>query len=46
MGYRLVSPRDLYKEDIPNVVRPFVAKRILYDAFILHSNISIYQLNS
>lgn len=40
MDYRLVSPQDLYKEDIPNVVRPFVAKKILYDTSILHSVIN------
>lgn len=33
MGYKLVPPRELYSSDIPNIVRPFVAKRILQDEF-------------
>lgn len=45
MGYRLISPRDLYKEDIPNVVRPFVAKRILYDAFTFPQTIIFGMVN-
>lgn len=45
MGYRLVSPRGLYKEDIPNVVRPFVAKRILYDAFTFPQTIIFGMVN-
>lgn len=33
MSYKLVPPRGLYNSDIPNIVRPFTAKRILQDEF-------------
>ncbi|MCT4536030.1 colicin E3/pyocin S6 family cytotoxin [Halodesulfovibrio sp.] len=33
MSYKLVPPRGLYNNDIPNIVRPFTAKRILQGEF-------------
>lgn len=33
MSYKLVPPQGLYNSDIPNIVRPFTAKRILQDEF-------------
>lgn len=44
MSYRLVSSRELYKEYIPNVMRPFTAKIILQNAFCCSST-TIFDLN-
>lgn len=44
MSYRLISNRELYKEDIPNVMRPFTARIILQNAFCC-SLTTIFNLN-
>ena len=44
MSYRLVSYRDLYKDDLPKVIRPFIAKKVLTEAFSL-SKTAIIGLN-
>ena len=44
MSYRLISYRDLYKDDLPKVMRPFTAKAILNKAFSF-SQITIFGLN-
>ena len=44
MSYRLVSYRDLYKDDLPKVIRPFMAKKVLTEAFSL-SKTAIIGLN-